>query len=160
MINEQDIQKVNSITEIQQAIKDIICENTYFAKHNVPILIENSKTIDFDIKNAIGKIGIACVVTTPMLNFRGDYADADLSSRFPFWKMETCNITFAETPTLNRGRANYCTSMDAALQAAECFTGNFGFNLTSINQTEQNGILLVTLTLKTDAIFRFEKEVI
>lgn len=155
-MNNTEIQKINSITEIQQAIKDVLTENTYFAKHGCNILIENQKDIEYQIKNSIGKIGIVGCVVTPTLTFNGDYISED--GRQPFWKMDACSVVFIETPTLNRERANYCTALDAALQAAESFAGLLAFNLEDITQSASQGTITVTLRLKTDAIFRFVKE--
>lgn len=146
---------INTISEVQDAIADKLQENVYFIQHNVPILVENSKTIDFDIKNSIGKIGVCATVSTPSLTFQGKYGDENTP---PFWTMESAQVVVVENPILNRGRANYATALDTALQIAQTLNTSFNFGLTSIQQTSEQGLVIVTISFKTNVVFRYEIE--
>lgn len=146
---------INTISEVQNAIADKLQENVYFVQHNVPILVENSKTIDFDIKNSIGKIGVCATVATPSLTFQGHYG---AENHPPFWTMESAQVVVVENPILNRGRANYATALDTALQIAQTLNTSFNFGLTSIQQTSEQGLVVVTVSFKTNVAFRYEIE--
>ena len=146
---------INTISEVQNAIADKLQENVYFVQHNVPILVENSKTIDFDIKNSIGKIGVCATVSTPSLTFQGHYG---AENHPPFWTMESAQVVVVENPILNRGRANYATALDTALQIAQTLNTSFNFGLTSIQQTSEQGLVVVTVSFKTNVVFRYEIE--
>lgn len=147
--------EIKSISEVQEAIKDLLSKNVYFERYNLEILCENSKQLDFMIKQAIAKIGIVATINTPELEFSGKY-----SGEVPFWKCPTCTITIAETPVLNRGHENYCTALDAALQIGQTLNEIKGFCVTSISQEEMPECILVTITFQTNIIFLYKKEII
>lgn len=150
-----DISNIHTISEIQEAIVNELTQNVYFTQHNVPILFENSKTIDFDIKSAIGKIGTVVTVTTPTMSFGGQYG---VENTPPYWTMEAATVVVAETPILNRSRANYSTALDTALQIAQTLNNLPTFGLTSISQTSESGLILVTVQFKTNIAFCYEIE--
>ena len=150
-----DVSNIHTISEIQEAIVAELGKNTYFIEHDVPILYENSKTIDFDIKSSIGKIGTVVTVTTPSMTFAGKYGTTNTP---PFWTMETATVVVAENPVLNRSRANYSTALDTALQIAQTLNRIPHMGLTSIDQTSEAGLVLVTVTFKTNIAFCYEVE--
>ena len=148
------VQKINSIQEIQDAIKDALLQNVYFRAAKIEVLTENAAQIDYLIKNAIGKLGIVCVVQTPALDFIGKGDDGH-----PVWEMPEASIVISEIPTTNRSRAGASTALDAALQAAESLN-ELGCDvcLSEIRQVENQGIVSVFLTFKTSARFTYEKQ--
>lgn len=146
---------ITTISDIQNAIADKLNENVFFVRHNVPILVENSKTIDFDIKNSIGKIGICATVATPTLTFQGKYGETNTP---PFWTMESAQVVVVENPILNRGRSNYATALDTALQIAQTLNTELHFGLTSIQQSTEQGLVVVTISFKTNIIFHYTVE--
>ena len=148
-----DVSNIQTISEIQEAIVEELKKNVFFAEHDVPILFENSKTIDFDIKSAIGKIGTVVTVTTPTMSFGGQYG---VENTPPYWTMEAATIVVAENPVINRNRANYATALDTALQIAQTLNTLPTFGLTSINQSSESGLILVTITFKTNIAFCYE----
>jgi hypothetical protein len=147
-----DTNKIQTISDIQEAIADKMRENVFFVQHNVPILVENSKTIDFDIRTSMSKLGICATVSTPSLSFQGHYG---AENRPPFWMMETATVVVVENPVLNRGRANYATALDTALQVAQTLNTSLNFGLTSIQQTSEQGLVIVTVQFKTDVAFQY-----
>ena len=137
-------QRINSIQEIQDALKEAIEKNVYFAKTKIPVISENSAQIEFTIKNALGKLGVVCVVQTPRLKFFGKADDCH-----PVWELTEATIVVSEIPTTNRSRADSSTALDAALQAAEALHEiGSGIVLGDIYQTENQGVVSVFLTVK------------
>lgn len=147
---------IKSISDIQLAVKAELEKNTYFVTHGVDILIENAKDIEFQIKNAMGACGTVATVATPSLTYRGDYSDG--TNKSPYWEMTNLNIVIVESPTLNRGRANYSTALDTALQVAETLNEIPEVCNSTISQTTTSGLVVVTVSIKTNIIFALEKE--
>ena len=147
---------IKSISDIQVAVKAELEKNTYFVTHGCNILIENAKDIEFQIKNAMGSLGIVATVATPSLTYRGDYSDG--SSKSPYWEINSLNVVIVENPTLNRGRANYTTALDAALQVAETLNEIPEICNSTISQTTNGGLVVVSVSLKTNIVFGLAKE--
>ena len=145
------VQRIESIMDVQEAIKKVLEENVYFKKTQIPVLCENAAQIDFLIKSAIGKLGIVCVVQTPTFNFMGKDEDGH-----PVWEMPEASIVISEISTVNRARAGSSTALDAALQAAEAINEVGGtLVLNKINQIENSGVVSVFVSLKTSARFTY-----
>lgn len=147
---------IKTISEIQLAVKAELEKNSYFTVHGCDILIENAKDIEFQIKNAMGSLGIVATVATPSLTYRGDYSDGE--SKSPYWEINSINVVIVENPTLNRGRANYTTALDAALQVAETLNEIPEICNSTISQTTNGGLVVVSVSLKTNIVFGLEKE--
>ena len=147
---------IQTISEIQLAVKAELEKNSYFTSHGVTLLIENAKDIEFQIKTAMSSLGITATVATPSLNFRGEYSDEN--GKYPYWEMPTLNVVVVENPTLNRGRANYATALDTALQIAETLNPIPNMVNSTITQTTTGGLVVVTVSLKTNIAFRYEAE--
>lgn len=144
-------QRINSIQEIQDAIKEQLEKNVYFAASKIAVLSENAAQIDYLIKNAIGKLGIVCVVQTPTFDFMGKDDQGH-----PVWQMPEATIVISEIPTVNRGRAGASTALDAALQAAEALNElGSGIVLKQIYQMENQGVVSVFVTFETNARFTY-----
>lgn len=147
-------QRINSISEVQEAIKEALEANVFFKRHSIPVLCENSAQIDYLIKNAIGKLGIVCVVQTPAFDFIGKDDDGH-----PVWEMPEASIVISEIPTTNRSRAGASTALDAALQAAESLNElGEGISLEEIRQVENQGIVSVFVTFKTVCRFCYQRQ--
>lgn len=148
------VQKINSIQEVQDAFKEALLANTYFQKAKIEVLTENTAQIDYLIKNAIGKLGIVCVIQTPSLNYIGKAEDGH-----PVWELTEGSIVISEIPTVNRSRAGASTALDAALQAAESLN-ELGAEvaLDQIYQVENQGVVSVFVTFKSTARFTYERQ--
>lgn len=146
-------QNVKSISEIQESLRDILNENVFFKNHDINILCENSKDIDYEIKKAISKVGCVCTINTPSLTYQGK-----LNNFEPSWKLNRITISFAEIPVTNRGKANYATSLDSALVAAETLAEINTLNLVDINESDMGAYILVTVTFDSNLTFRYEKQ--
>lgn len=148
------VQKINSIQEVQDAIKEALMQNVYFRAAKIEVLTENAAQIDYLIKNAIGKLGIVCVVQTPAFDFIGKDDDGH-----PVWEMPEASIVISEIPTTNRSRAGASTALDAALQAAESLNElGEGISLEEIRQVENQGIVSVFVTFKTVCRFCYQRQ--
>jgi hypothetical protein len=144
-------QRINSIQEVQDAIKNALEQNVYFKKSQIQVLSENSAQIDFMIKNAIGKLGIVCVVQTPTFEIIGKDEDGH-----PVWNMPEATVVVSEIPTINRARAGASTALDAALIAAESLNElGSSIVLKQIYQMENQGVVSVFVTFETNAHFTY-----
>lgn len=140
--------------EIQEAIKQALDNNVYFKAAKIEVICENAAQIDYLIKNAIGKLGIVCVVQTPAFDFLGRGDDGH-----PVWEMPEASIVISEIPTTNRSRAGASTALDAALQAAEAINElGADIALEQIRQVENQGIVSVFVTFKTSCRFGYAKQ--
>lgn len=148
------VQRISSIQEVQEAIKEALEANVYFKRHSIPVLCENSAQIDYLIKNAIGKLGIVCVVQTPTFDYMGKADDGH-----PVWEMPEASIVVSEIPTTNRSRAGASTALDAALNAAEAINElGDSVALEQIYQMENQGVVSVFVTFKTCSRFCYAKQ--
>ena len=147
---------IKSVSDVQLATKSELEKNTYFVTHGCPILIENAKDIEYQIKSSMSACGITATVATPTLTYRGDYSDGVTKS--PFWELTSMNIVIVENPTLNRGRANYTTALDAALQVAETLNPIPDICNGTITQSVQGGLVVVTVNFKTNIVFSIERQ--
>lgn len=151
------MEKIESISDIQLAIKGELEKNTYFVTHGVNILIENAKDIEYQIKSAMGNLGTVITVSTPSLTYSGNLAGPEEDRKSPFWTLNSVQIVVVENPTLNRGRANYSTALDTALQIAETLHQIPTLCNVSISQTSTGGLVIVTVVVKTTAVFELSK---
>lgn len=82
---------------------------------------ENIKDIDFEIRNALQKQGIAGVVMTPSLTYRGR------DERASYWDVNGMEISFTENPTVNRASSkpasSWASAQDCACRAAQVLAG-------------------------------------
>lgn len=145
------VQRINSIIQIQDAIKEALEQNVYFKKSKIAVVSENAADISFQIKNSLGKLGVICVVQTPDFNFLGKDDEGH-----PVWEMPSATVVISEIPTINRSRAGASTALDAALIAAESIHELGGtVVLERINQVENNGVVSVFVSFKTAARFTY-----
>lgn len=148
------VQKIHSIMEIQEAFKQALENNVYFQAAKIQVVPENAAQIDFIIKNALGKLGVICVIQTPAFDYIGKDDDGH-----PVWEMPEASIVISEIPTVNRSRAGASTALDAALQAAESINElGDAVALEQIRQVENQGVVSVFVTFKTSARFGYAKE--
>ena len=85
------------------------------------LLPENIKDIDFEIRNALQKQGIAGVVMTPSLTYRGRDEKAS------YWDVNGMEISFTENPIVNRASSkpasSWASAQDCACRAAQVLVG-------------------------------------
>ena len=148
------VQRINSVMEVQEAIKKALEDNVYFKASKIEVIPENAAQIDFLIKNALGKLGVVCVIQTPAFDFLGKGDDGH-----PVWEMPEASLVISEIPTVNRSRAGASTALDAALQAAESINElGDAITLEQIRQVENQGVVSVFVTFRTSARFMYDKQ--
>lgn len=105
---------------------------------------ENSKDIDYEIKNAIGSQGIVGIVMTPEATYQGVTSVGE-----QVWDLRDFTVQIVENPIVNRGQPKYAniTALDAATRAAQVLAdprfGLFGqYCPTTIEQGEDNGLIV------------------
>lgn len=110
----------------------------------VQFIPENSKDIDYEIKNAIGRQGIVGIVMTPDATYQGIMSDGQ-----QVWDLRDFTVQVVENPIVNRGQPTYAniTALDAAARAAEVLAapdfGIFGqYCPTTIEQGEDSGLIV------------------
>ena len=62
-----------------------------------PFVVENNKTIDYEVKQALGKQGIVALVMTPKAQFIGRYGD-----KMNAWELPELEIDIVENVHTNR----------------------------------------------------------
>ena len=150
--------KIKSISEVQEAVKEELSKNVFFEQMKVPLMIENSKTIEYEIKSAMTSLGIAATVATPSLTYKGNYGNEG-EVKEPFWEINTLNVVIVENPTLNRGKATFATALDTALQVSYTLNQIANIGLTNISQTTEGGLIVVTVSAKSTVGFMLEKTI-
>ena len=110
----------------------------------VMFISENSKDIDYEIKNAIGRQGIVGVVMTPEATYQGITDKGE-----QVWDLRDFTVQVVENPIINRGQPNYAniTALDAVARATEVLAdprfGLFGqYCPTTIEQGEDEGLIV------------------
>lgn len=105
---------------------------------------ENSKDIDYEIKNAIGSQGIVGIVMTPEATYQGVTSAGE-----QVWDLRDFTVQIVENPIVNRGQPKYAniTALDAATRAAQVLAdprfGLFGqYCPTTIEQGEDSGLIV------------------
>ena len=124
----------------------------------VTFISENSKDIDYELKNALGRQGIVGVVMTPDATYQGVTSEGE-----QVWDLKNFTVQVVENPIVNRGQPNYAniTAHDAATRATEVLAapafGLFGqYCPVTIEQGEDSG--LIVAQAKFDVQIRSERE--
>lgn len=110
----------------------------------VTFISENSKDIDYELKNALGRQGIVGVVMTPDATYQGVTSDGE-----QVWDLKNFTVQVVENPIVNRGQPKYAniTAHDAATRATEVLAapsfGLFGqYCPVTIEQGEDDGLIV------------------
>lgn len=110
----------------------------------VTFISENSKDIDYELKNALGRQGIVGLVMTPDATYQGVTSDGE-----QVWDLRDFTVQVVENPIVNRGQPKYAniTAHDAATRASQVLAdprfGLFGqYCPTTIEQGEDSGLIV------------------
>lgn len=128
--------------QVQQVIADQLNADETLSAANVRFVPENTKDIDFEIQNALGKQGIVGLVMTPTANYIGNTSEGELA-----YDLRDITIQIVENPPVNRGLSASITALDAAQKAQELLSApkftTFGImNPVSIEQGEENSLIV------------------
>lgn len=140
----------NFLFDAQKHIAGILSSDQ--ALSSIQIFAENSKDIDFQIKNALAKQGIVGVVMTPKCKYIGDYS---LSAQIAY-ELDDMTVLFTEYTPMNRAsnKTSCITAEDAATKAADIlhFMDRGTFSIKEIVTFEQNELLNSKLTFKATIV--------
>lgn len=110
----------------------------------VTFISENSKDIDYELKNALGRQGIVGIVMTPDATYQGVTSNGE-----QVWDLKNFTVQIVENPIVNRGQPKYAniTAHDAATRATEVLAappfGLFGqYCPVTIEQGEDSGLIV------------------
>lgn len=128
--------------QVQQLIADQLNSDEMLSAANVTFVAENSKAIDYEVQNALGKQGIVGVVMTPKADYIGITAPGELA-----YELRDLTIQIVENVPVNRGLPSSTTALDAAQRAQEILASpnftTFGvMNPVSIEQGEDSGLIV------------------
>lgn len=112
-----------------------------------PFYPEDMLDIEFQIRDALDRQGIACTVMTPALNYQGRCAYTTA------WDFNNLQLVVVENPQINRARDNAMTALDVAYIATDWLCGPTSstknqFAPVSIKQGEEGKLVVVTVELK------------
>lgn len=136
------------IFQIQEQTSNIIINGLSSLSSELPVYPEDSKNIEYEIKNALGKQGIVAIVLTPTLNYIGDYND-NTDKRLAF-ECPDLTILITENVMVNRSNPNSKTSQDYACDIARILGVDHRgqYSVKSIETGEDGNLLTSKITLK------------
>lgn len=142
------MEQKNILFDAQNVVVGILSADAQLS--SCQFLAENSKDIDYSIKNAIGKQGIVGIVMTPKAQFIGNYEAREIA-----WQCD-CEIEIVENPVVNRGKPgsfDVITGQDVAMRIFEVLcnptNGNSGkFSAKTYEQGEDSGLLVNKCTFQ------------
>lgn len=143
----------STITELQQSICDKLNADTWLQGHGAHFYPENALDIDFQIRNALDKQGLSCVVLTPKLTFQGHAKQYQGENAHALAvTLDDLTMEIVEQPTINRARQTAATALDIAFKAANLLCGldsetHNVFNNPRIEQGEANSLLTCQLKM-------------
>lgn len=144
---EYTIEYQNLFGKIQEHVVEILSDDELLKKWGVPILSENIKDIDFQIRNAMSRQGVMCLVTT----MKGTYGGHN--SMVESWMIDNLEILVVENPTINRPRMKkekleYGTGTDISYRIFEALggpqSGHFGTFCPKTFEVGEDGGLVVS----------------
>ena len=138
---------MNILDEVQTYVADKLNSNTDLSC--CPFIAENAKSVDFEIKKALGKQGICGLVLTPKATFAGSFEDKSL-----VWQLDELEISIVENVTVNRGKKDgYISGQDASMIVFDTLCPLSGDNKgqflpVSYEEGEDGGLLVNKCVLK------------
>ena len=140
----------NLFGDLQEYVCSILNQDELLSAMGAEFYSENSLDIEYQVKTALAKTGLACLVLTPRATYQGHNG---IQQTF------TCDeltLQIVENPVVNRPRLkrdnlDHGTAMDIAKQASDRLAGPQGgyfgkFTTKRIQEAEQSGLLVVTAT--------------
>lgn len=144
----------NCATELQNYICSALSASEWLQSLSVSFYPENSKDIEYEIKNSLQRQGLACVVMTPKFSYIGH--DGSNCA----WDAKDITLNIAEYVPVNRAsnKLSCVTGLDIANYVAEYIGGpqgaiSFGkFCPKAIEQREDGPLLVTNITFDCSTI--------
>lgn len=150
----QLISSYNVAHQLQNYVCEALSASEWLQRLSVEFFPENAKDIDFQIKNALRRQGLACIVMTPNLQYQG-HNGTDIA-----WDAKDLTLQIAEFTPVNRAsnKLSVVTGLDLAVFAQNYLGGpqcaeQFGkFCPKAIQQSEEGGLLITKATFDTTVL--------
>lgn len=136
MINNE-----NFLYEVQKSVAEILQADQQLS--SMPFLCENSKEIDYEIKQNLSKQGVVSIVMTPKATFVGRKDDGKL-----VFDINELTIMTTENPSVNRTNDKSLTGQDISMRVLKVLgEDTYGtFCPIAYEQGEDSGLLVNKVT--------------
>lgn len=131
----------NFLYEVQKSVAEILQADQQLS--SMPFLCENSKEIDFEIKQNLAKQGVVSIVMTPKATFIGRKDDGKL-----VFDINELTIMTTESTQVNRANEESLTGQDISMRVLKVLgEDNYGaFCPIAYEQGEDSGLLVNKVT--------------
>lgn len=131
----------NFLYELQQSVAEILQADQQLS--SMQFLCENSKEIDYGIKQNLGKQGVVSIVMTPKASFIGRKDDGKL-----VFDINELTIMTTENTSVNRSNDKSLTGQDISMRILKILgEDNYGtFCPIAYEQGEDSGLLVNKVT--------------
>ena len=131
----------NFLFELQQSVAEILQADQQLS--SMEFLCENSKQIDYDIKQNLAKQGVVSIVMTPKATFIGRKDDGKL-----VFDINELTIMTTENTSVNRTNDKSLTGQDISMRVLKVLgEDNYGtFCPIGYEQGEDSGLLVNKVT--------------
>ena len=145
---DNTLSSFNTAAQLQEYICDVLSKSEHLQNLGIQFFAENRLDIEYQIKNALQKCGLACIVMTPNLEYQG-HDGSNVA-----WTAKGLTLQIVEYVPVNRAKnkndiatgldiANYCVDYLGGPQCA----GDFGtFSPVGIEQGEEESLLVSKAT--------------
>ena len=148
---QMDIENfTNLFSNLQDYVSQILNADEILQQMGASFIAENSLDIEYELKNALNKQGLACAVMTPRAQYQGHNGIEQI------FTCDELTIQIVENPIINRARLKkagleHGTALDVAKAASDRLSGPQGgyfgkFTTKRIQESEVGGLLVVTAT--------------
>ena len=131
----------NFLCELQQSVAKILQADQQLS--SMPFLCENSKQIDYEIKQNLAKQGVVSIVMTPKATYIGRKDDGKL-----VYDINELTIMTTENTSVNRTNDKSLTGQDISMRVLKILgEDNYGtFCPIGYEQGEDSGLLVNKVT--------------
>ena len=151
MAQTQPLSSYNVFHQLQQDICDIVNKSPILSGTGIEFIAENALDVDYQIKEALQKQGLAALVMTPDAEYIGQNGTSEA------YQLNNLTIQFVEYTPINRAKnkESVITGLDLANYTSELLGGPnavIGFGKlcpNGIEQGEEAGLLVTKLTFNT-----------
>lgn len=140
----------NLFSNLQDYVSQILNADEILQQMGASFIAENSLDIEYELKNALNKQGLACAVMTPRAQYQGHNGIEQI------FTCDELTLQIVENPIINRARLKkagleHGTALDVAKAASDRLSGPQGgyfgkFTTKRIQESEVGGLLVVTAT--------------
>ena len=141
------IQQKSLIYQAQEKVADMLNTCPDLSAAGVEFVPEDALDIEYRMKDALNRQGLACCVMTPRLQYQG------MCGSSTAWDFSNLTLSLVENPQVNRSLSSSMTALDAAYFAQEWLCGPDSptkgmFCPVTISQGEDGKLIAVTVELK------------